>query len=164
MQFLMYQEQRAKQKNLEHLSNLARKNLLSRDAVNAIEQKQECLSIALTQQDCFTVEFPVHSSRYDAAMAPLEREKLMAAKLACYHTWLFYYLYSADYKFIKAVFKLKFPFVKVLFARDFSILFREEGQQVKKRKRSALQMLQKLYFPHESRSSNQQPHSSAQQN
>ena len=56
----------------------------------------------------------------------------MAAKLQCYHTWLFYYLYSADYKFIKAIFKLKFQFVKVLFAKDFSVIFREEGHQSKK--------------------------------
>ena len=49
----------------------------------------------------------------------------MAAKLQCYHTWLFYYLYSADFKFIKAIFKLKkkFHFVKVLFGRDFENLF-----------------------------------------
>jgi len=68
----------------------------------------------------------------------------MAAKLQCYHTWLFYYLYSADYKFIKAIFKLKFEFVKVLFATDFSVIFREEGHQspeVKERKKNALKML-----------------------
>jgi len=48
----------------------------------------------------------------------------MRAKLSCYHTWLFYYLYSADFKLIKAIFSLKFDFAKVLFARDFSVLFR----------------------------------------
>ena len=51
----------------------------------------------------------------------------MIAKLQCYHTWLFYYLYSADYKFIKAIFKLKFAFVKVLFERDFTVLFRTQA-------------------------------------
>lgn len=56
----------------------------------------------------------------------MEHEQLMTAKLQCYHTWLFYYLYSADYKFIKAIFKLKFKFIKVLFARDFSTLFQKE--------------------------------------
>jgi len=52
----------------------------------------------------------------------------MAAKMQCYHTWLFYYLYSADHKFIKAIFKLKFEFVKVLFGNDFSVLFKKYGK------------------------------------
>lgn len=48
MQFLMYQEQRAKQKNLEHLNNLVKKGLLTPGDQTEIEQKEECLSIALT--------------------------------------------------------------------------------------------------------------------
>ena len=106
----------------------------------------------MTQQDCFNVEFPL-SSRL-AGMRPSQREQLMAAKLQCYHTWLFYYLYSADYKFIKAIFKLKFAFTKVLFAQDFSVIFHNKNHQsegVTARKKNALKMLKKLYFPHEDR-------------
>jgi len=44
----MYQEQRAKQKNLEHLNNLVKKGLLTPGDQTEIEQKEECLSIALT--------------------------------------------------------------------------------------------------------------------
>lgn len=76
----------------------------------------------------------------------------MAAKLQCYHTWLFYYLYSADYKFIKAIFKMKFPFVKLLFGTDFKVLFKTDiGQSrgVKARKDLAFDLLKKLYFPNE---------------
>ena len=68
-------------------------------------------------------------------------ESVMAAKIQCYHIWLFYYLYSADFKFIKAIFKLKFEFVKILFARDFSVLFitnENHSAKVKKRKNSSL--------------------------
>ena len=74
----------------------------------------------------------------------------MAAKLQCYHTWLFYYLYSADYKFIKAIFKLKFEFVKVLFAGDFSTIFepkRHQSASILSRKHKALDMLRLIYFP-----------------
>ena len=42
----------------------------------------------------------------------------LGAKLQCYHSWLFYYLYSADYKFLKAILKNKFDFVSVLFGKD----------------------------------------------
>ena len=52
--------------------------------------------------------------------------------MQCYHMWLFYYLYCADFKFIKAVFKLKFEFAKVLFARDFDILL---GKSKRSRRR-----------------------------
>ena len=75
----------------------------------------------------------------------------MAAKLQCYHTWLFYYLYSADFKFIKAIFKLKFEFVKYLFADDFEKIFGNSNNQaipikIRERKKNALNMLKKLYF------------------
>ena len=60
MQFLMYQEQRAKQKNLEHLNNLVRKGLLEMESKARIEQREECLSIALTHEDCFQVELPLN--------------------------------------------------------------------------------------------------------
>ena len=33
--------------------------------------------------------------------------------LQFFHTWVFYYLYSADHKFIKAILKQKFPFVSL---------------------------------------------------
>jgi hypothetical protein len=39
------------------------------------------------------------------------------AKLAFFHYWLFYYLYSADHKFLKAIFKNKFAFVNYLFSK-----------------------------------------------
>jgi hypothetical protein len=72
-----------------------------------IELNEECLSIALTKDNCFNVEFPMESKNLRVP----DIESVMAAKLQCYHMWLFYYLYSADFKFIKAIFKLKFEFV-----------------------------------------------------
>ena len=56
----MYQEQRAKQKNIEHLHNLVRKGLMPEATRLAIEQTEECLKVALNQQDCFPVNFPAH--------------------------------------------------------------------------------------------------------
>lgn len=78
--------------------------------------------MVLSADDCFQVTFPP-LARLNNLSYP-ERELVMRAKLSCYHTWLFYYLYSADFKLIKAIFSLKFDFAKVLFARDFSVLFR----------------------------------------
>jgi len=92
------------------------------DKRQKVELNEECLSIALTQGNCFNVELPMEFE--NVAMA--NKESIMAAKIQCYHMWLFYYLYSADFKFIKAIFKLKFEFVKILFARDFSVLFRTD--------------------------------------
>ena len=47
---------------------------------------------------------------------------LCHAKLSFFHYWIFYYLYSADHKFFKAIFKNKFAFVKYLFSNDFKLM------------------------------------------
>lgn len=83
---------------------------------------------------------------YEGYLTDEWREQFMAAKLQCYHMWLFYYLYSADYKFLKAIFKLKFAFVKVLFRKDFEIIF-GNGRHDYTRKREALDLLEALYLP-----------------
>ena len=62
----------------------------------------------------------------------------LGAKLQCYHSWLFYYLYSADYKFLKAVLKNKFDFASVLFGRDISRLLSNKNYRA---------LLEKLYSP-----------------
>jgi hypothetical protein len=41
--------------------------------------------------------------------------------LQFFHTWVFYYMYSADHKFIKAILKQKFPFGS-LFIKEFDRL------------------------------------------
>jgi len=41
------------------------------------------------------------------------------AKLSFFHYWIFYYLYSADHKFLEAIFKNEFAFVSYLFSSDF---------------------------------------------
>lgn len=44
---------------------------------------------------------------------------LCHAKLSFFHYWIFYYLYSADHKFLEAIFKNEFAFVSYLFESDF---------------------------------------------
>ena len=83
----------------------------------------------------------------------------MAAKLQCYHTWLFYYLYSADFKLLKAIFKLKFSFAKILFAHDFAVLFcfkPDTEQKIKDRKWQNLSMLKNIYFSQDYNSQTEQ--------
>lgn len=52
-------------------------------------------------------------------------------KLQFFHTWVYYYFYSADHKFIKAILKLKFPFAQHLFAPELDLLKRRYLQVVK---------------------------------
>lgn len=50
--------------------------------------------------------------------------------LQFFHTWVFYYLYSADHKFIKAILKQKFPFCQTLFQQELDKLRSKKSQQV----------------------------------
>lgn len=46
-------------------------------------------------------------------------EEVCHAKLSFFHYWIFYYLYSADHKFLEAIFRNEFAFVSYLFSNDF---------------------------------------------
>jgi hypothetical protein len=52
-------------------------------------------------------------------------------KLQFFHTWLFYYFYSADHKFLKAIIKGKFPFAHHLFPAELDLLRRRHLQVIK---------------------------------
>lgn len=42
-----------------------------------------------------------------------DKKQQALSMLQFFHTWVFYYLYSADHKFIMAILKQKFPFTKL---------------------------------------------------
>ena len=113
LEFLMYQEFKQKQKNQEHLNNLVKHELMTEAQRTDTEQKEECLTITLRKSDVIWLKDDLHGQ---SKMQESQIE--LGAKLQCYHCWLFYYLYSADYKFLKAILKNKFDFVQVLFAND----------------------------------------------
>jgi len=46
----------------------------------------------------------------------LKQAKYRVQQLKFFHTWVFYYFYCADQKFLKHIFKNKFTFVRTLFA------------------------------------------------
>jgi hypothetical protein len=50
------------------------------------------------------------------------RREMDLVKLQFFHVWIFYYLQSADHKFIKAILKHKFPFSSELFGKEIARL------------------------------------------
>lgn len=56
----------------------------------------------------------------------LEEVKLCILKLKFFHTWVFYYFYCADHKFIKNIFKSKYTFVQMLFGDALNQIYRRE--------------------------------------
>lgn len=59
-------------------------------------------------------------------------------KLKFFHTWLFYYFYSADQKFLKNLVKCKFQFSTVLFIDELDHIYRS---------RKLSEVLWKIYAP-----------------
>jgi hypothetical protein len=68
-----------------------------------------------------------------------DSDKISLRKIQFFHTWLFYYLYSADHKFMKSLLKQKFSkqeknkfkFPHVLFAKEMYLLATHKFSQVK---------------------------------
>lgn len=59
----------------------------------------------------------------DISAGASEQEKeLRLAKISLFHYWLFYYMYSADHKFLETVINEKFAFSKHLFGRDLNMI------------------------------------------
>ncbi len=49
----------------------------------------------------------------DMTRQNFDKKQQGLSMLQFFHTWVFYYLYSADHKFIMAILKHKFPFTKL---------------------------------------------------
>lgn len=57
----------------------------------------------------------------------------LLSRLHFFHIWIFYYLYSADHKLLKAILTKKFTFVNTLFGKDVDRLrknFRKEIETI----------------------------------
>ena len=52
-----------------------------------------------------------------------EEVQIFLQKLKFFHTWLFYYFYSADQKFIKNILKSQFKFTKQLFGPELARIY-----------------------------------------
>ena len=101
---------------MEHL------DLITEQDRENLEQTEECLTVVLRKRDVIKIRGDLER-QYRGGDSPLE----LGAKLQCFHSWLFYYLYSADYKFLKAILKNKFDFVSVLFGKDIRRLVSNEN-------------------------------------
>lgn len=98
------------EKNLDHLENLRKKFLITDSEVELAKQTTEELQVEIHHNTAF---------RLFSLQELSESKEPKLIKLQFFHTWIFYYLYSADHKFLKAILKQKFPFVHHLFAKEF---------------------------------------------
>ena len=74
----------------------------------------------------------------DFAGKPYKEVQLMILKLKFFHTWIFFYFYCADSKFIKNILKSKFDFVSQLFMEELNTIFKSE---------SCVSLIKRIYSP-----------------
>ena len=93
-----------------HLDNLLQLNLISGEIHQAIQQPTDALKVSLKREKVFALGTDIQ--RY-VASKPLQAKEYRSvpvtdmchAKLSFFHYWIFFYLYSADHKFLEAIFK-----------------------------------------------------------
>lgn len=106
--FMMYQENKQRDKNSVHLANLLKLNLISNQAYNQALQTKDALKVSLLRRQVFRLGDDVGKASAEESLA----------KISLFHYWLFYYMYSADHKFLSSVMSYDFPFVSHLFRQD----------------------------------------------
>lgn len=120
--FEMYQESKQREKNSEHLSNLLKHRIVTDQFLMASDQQGEVLPVAITREDQFLLLDDMQRQKLDSKKDSQIQTALF--KLQFFHTWLFYYFYSADHKLVKAILKGKFPFAHHLFQFELDLLRR----------------------------------------
>ena len=91
---------------MEYLKQLEENGILFDDnEYDKVFQDNDMIELELNKKNLIEVNFKDICST-------LEEVKLNILKLRFFHTWVFYYFYCADHKFIKNVFKGKYTFVQ----------------------------------------------------
>jgi len=80
-------------------------------------QQKEMIELELNKINTLSIDFKVLCNNSVAKA----KEKVQLLKF--FHTWVFYYFYCADHKFIKHVLKNKFTFVRTLFSKALDQLY-----------------------------------------
>lgn len=99
---------------MDHLQNLLEHGVL-KSPINRLEQDKEELLVAIDSKSSFRL-WSQQKTQHSEKLLQLE-------KLQFFHVWIFYYLYSADHKFLKAILKQKFPFCS-LFSKEIRRLIK----------------------------------------
>ena len=81
------------------------------------------IELELHKKNLISIEIDVQTPQ---SMADAKRK---VQQLKFFHTWVFYYFYCADHKFIKHLLKNKFTFVKTLFGKTIEQLFKKKEYQ-----------------------------------
>lgn len=76
-------------------------------------QNEDMIELELSDKNLIRIDLP--GNWEDAAM--------LIQKLKFFHTWVFYYYYSADHKFINHIIKYKFTFSKTLFKEVLDVIY-----------------------------------------
>jgi hypothetical protein len=125
IRFWMFQEKRQKDKNKEYLSLMIGNELISQEQYDAHHQQKEMIQLELNKQNMLVLDFNALCS--GSKSAAIYKTQL----LKFFHTWVFYYFYCADHKFIKHILKSKFTFGKILFGAELNSLFTRYRKAVK---------------------------------
>ena len=104
----MFQEKRQRDKNMEYLNQLKENEIITQAQYDEVFQQNDMIELELNKKNLIEMDFSMICSS-------LEEVKVHILKLKFFHTWVFYYFYCADHKFIKNIFKRKYTFVEKLF-------------------------------------------------
>lgn len=117
IRFWMFQEKKQKEKNREYLNILLQNELISLDEYKGHLQPEEMIELELNKKNTLEVNFKEFCKDVGQAKTRIQQLKF-------FHTWVFYYFYCADHKFLHHVLKNKFTFVQTLFKETLDVLYR----------------------------------------
>jgi len=119
IRFWMFQEKRQRDKNMEYLNQLKDNEIITQNSFDEAFQENDMIELELNKKNLIEIDF-------SKICSTLEEVKLCILKLKFFHTWVFYYFYCADHKFIKNIFKSKYTFVQMLFGDALNQIYRRE--------------------------------------
>ena len=100
----MFQEKRQKDKNKEYLNLMKENDLITQEEYDSHHQQKEMIQLELNKANMVCIDFN------KICDGNREEAKYKVQLLKFFHTWVFYYFYCADHKFIKHILKSKFTF------------------------------------------------------
>ena len=111
IKFYMFQEKKQKDKNLEYLKILKDNELISEETYTRLLQDKDLIEIELNKEN---------SVKLTMTMPDAEEQ---IQRLKFFHTWVFYYFYCADFKFMQHLLKNKFTFSNKLFGPTMRTIY-----------------------------------------
>lgn len=101
----MFQEKKQKEKNREYLKVLKGSGFIDQKTMDEMFQEEDLIHLELSNRNLITLDFREQFGGDNQEVAQRHLQKLKF-----FHTWLFFYFYCADQKFMKNLFRGKFDF------------------------------------------------------